>query len=87
MINRATPGRDLRWLSFVIRPQARLGARLAAALWHTPEHAPAPIEWEELDDGRLRILLPRVPLWGVAELKFEDGPCQGRKSTPGESNP
>ena len=67
---------ELKWVSFLVKRQAFLGSKLVAVRWHTPGHEPVDIDFERLANGA-RIIVPRLPIWGVAELKFEQGPHSG----------
>lgn len=64
-------GRDvLKWVSFLVRRDALPSGKLAAVRWHVPGRDAAELEWEELADG-VRVIIPELPIWGIAELRFE----------------
>jgi len=42
---------------------------LVAARWHAPGAETATLEVEKLNEG-LRVILPKIELWGIVELEF-----------------
>jgi len=60
----------LKWVSFLVKRWAFLGDKLTSVRWHTPGRETADVDFEMLADG-VRIILPRLPIWGIAELRFE----------------
>lgn len=69
VVNRASPGAELKWLSFTLRNRALLGPTITSAKWCAPDQGPMDLEWEMLPEGP-RILVPRIREWGVAEIRF-----------------
>ena len=61
---------ELKWVSFLVKRWALLGDTLTGVRWHVPGREAVDIEFEMLADGA-RIIIPRLPLWGIAELRFE----------------
>lgn len=61
---------ELKWVSFLVKRWALLGDKLASVRWHVPGQEAVDIEFEMLDDGA-RIIVPRLPMWGIVELQFE----------------
>jgi hypothetical protein len=69
VLNRASPGKSLRWLSFAIRRRALPESAISSIRWHAPGEAPIDLDWETLPAG-CRILIPKMHEWGIAEVKF-----------------
>ena len=66
----------LKWVSFLVRKQAFLGDRLVSVRWHSPGQEATALDWDDLADGA-RVIVPRLPIWGVAELAFESAKAEG----------
>ena len=60
----------LRYVSFMVRRDAWLGDKLTGATLHRPGEEALPLEVEILSDGA-RAIVPRLPIWAIAELTFE----------------
>jgi len=60
---------ELKWVSFLLKRRAFLGGPPTGARWHMPGAKSIDLELEPLADGT-RVILPRLPLWGVVELTF-----------------
>jgi len=63
---------EVRWVSVIVLP-GTLGGSVAAGRWHVPGEDPQPLEMEVLDEG-LRLFLPRLGDWGIAELELAAPP-------------
>lgn len=63
---------EVRWVSIILSPDA-LGGTVTAARWHAPGQDVQPLETEALAEG-LRLLLPRLGTWGIAELELAAAP-------------
>ena len=61
---------QLKWVSFLVKRWALHGNKLAGVRWHVPGQEAVDLEFEMLADGA-RIIIPRLPMWGIAELRFE----------------
>ena len=59
----------VKWTSLLLRLPAMLGPDLTAARWHAPGAETATLEVEKLNEG-LRVILPKIELWGIVELEF-----------------
>ncbi|OGV74756.1 MAG: hypothetical protein A3K19_13295 [Lentisphaerae bacterium RIFOXYB12_FULL_65_16] len=70
VLNQVEGGRELKWTSFLVRKKLFLGEKLASVTWHVPGQAPQPLEFESMADG-VRVIMPKLPFWGIAELRFE----------------
>jgi len=62
--------RPLKWISFVVRRSAFLGSDVAAVRWHSPGRKPHTLDYELLAAG-VRVVVPQLPIWGIAEVDFE----------------
>ncbi|NOZ22762.1 MAG: LamG domain-containing protein [Planctomycetes bacterium] len=60
----------LRSVSFLVRRKAFLGKALKSVRWHTPNRAAMDLEYEAFPNG-IQVIMPRLPIWGIAELTFE----------------
>ena len=62
--------RALRWVSFVMRKSAFLDSEVGAIRWHSPGRDSQSMEYEVLAKG-VRVIIPELPIWGIAEISFE----------------
>lgn len=69
VLNRASQGSELKWVSILLRTHALPGTKIAAARWHAPGQPPNDLEIETLPAGP-RILIPRIREWGIIEIQF-----------------
>ncbi len=66
-----TGAHRLRYISFLVKKSAFPGKKLAAARWYVPNRPdPVPLDTESLNAG-VRIIVPRLDLWGIAALQFQ----------------
>lgn len=72
VLNRAVGDdvKELKWVSFLVKRWALHGNKLASVKWHVPGKQSINIEFEMIEQGA-RIIIPRLPIWGIAELQFE----------------
>ncbi len=61
---------ELKWVSFLVKRWALQGGKIASVKWHVPGKKSVELEFEMLEQGA-RIIIPRLPIWGIAELQFE----------------
>jgi hypothetical protein len=69
---------NLKWVSFLAKREALLGTKLMSARWYAPGQAERgangdkaiDLEYEVLPEG-VRVIIPKLPMWGVAVLRFE----------------
>ncbi|MBT3286971.1 MAG: LamG domain-containing protein [Victivallales bacterium] len=60
----------LKWISILLR-DAALGKRaVKSVVWHAPGAPSIPLETERFEDG-LRVLIPQLGIWGIADVTFE----------------
>jgi hypothetical protein len=64
---------EVRWVSIIV-PPGTFGAAITAARWHTPGQEVKPLEMESLTEG-IRLFLPRLGAWGIAELELATAPA------------
>ena len=57
------------WVSVLVRKHALPGV-VTKVVWHTPDAAPATLPIEEHHEGT-RIIIPRIGVWGIAEIHFQ----------------
>ncbi|MBN2449975.1 MAG: LamG domain-containing protein [Lentisphaeria bacterium] len=70
LLNR-TEREEVTWISVLLRRGA-LDGPIRQALWHLPGAAhPEPLVIEEHREG-IRLIFPRLPIWGIAEIEFAD---------------
>lgn len=69
VLNRASQGREIKWISILLKDQALQGSKAKGVRWHAPGMPDADVETEDWPNGT-RILIPRMREWGLAEILF-----------------
>lgn len=68
-IERGATG-SLKWVSFLVRRNALGDRNVTRARWFAPGEEAEDLEVEDMAQGT-RIIIPKLGVWGIAELGLE----------------